>query len=183
MKLRPTTLPHVQILEPKVFGDDRGFFLETFHAAVFRDLGLPEEWVQDNHSYSRRGVIRGLHYQLEQPQGKIVRCTRGRILDVAVDIRRGSPTFGQWTGVELSEENKLMLWIPPRFAHGFSVLSEEADVLYKCTTLWHQPSDRSILWNDPDLNIDWQVENPSVSPKDAAGKLLRDAEVYESAII
>ncbi|MFL6278965.1 MAG: dTDP-4-dehydrorhamnose 3,5-epimerase [Vicinamibacterales bacterium] len=179
MKVRPTTLPPVKIIEPNIFGDDRGFFMETFHAAVFRELDLPEEWMQDNHSYSRRGVIRGLHYQLEQPQGKIVRCTRGRILDVAVDIRRGSPTFGQWTGVELSEENKLMLWIPPRFAHGFSVLSEEADVLYKCTTPWHQLSDRSIHWNDPDLNIDWQVENPSISPKDAAGKPLREAELFE----
>lgn len=154
--------------------------METFHAKVFADLGLPAEWVQDNHSYSKRGVIRGLHYQLENPQGKIVRCTRGRILDVAVDIRRGSATFGQWTGVELSAENKLMLWIPPRFAHGFSVLSDEADVLYKCTTLWHQPSDRSIIWNDPDLAIDWQVEAPSVSPKDAAGQRLREAEVFES---
>ena len=170
----------MQILEPKVFGDDRGFFMETFHAKVFADLGLPSEWVQDNHSYSKRGVIRGLHYQLENPQGKVVRCTRGRILDVAVDIRRGSATFGQWTGVELSAENKLMLWIPPRFAHGFSVLSDEADVLYKCTTLWHQPSDRSIIWNDPDLAIDWQVEAPSVSPKDAAGQRLREAEVFES---
>lgn len=154
--------------------------METFHAKVFADLGLPAEWVQDNHSYSKRGVIRGLHYQLENPQGKVVRCTRGRILDVAVDIRRGSATFGQWTGVELSAENKLMLWIPPRFAHGFSVLSDEADVLYKCTTLWHQPSDRSIIWNDPDLAIDWQVEAPSVSPKDAAGQRLREAEVFES---
>lgn len=179
MKLHPTTLPPVLILEPKAFGDDRGFFLETFHAAKFRDLGLPHEFVQDNHSYSRRGVIRGLHYQLEQPQGKIVRCTRGRILDVAVDIRRSSPTFGKWTAVELSEENKLMLWVPPRFAHGFSVLSDEADVLYKCTTLWHPPSDRSILWNDPELAIDWQVETPSVSPKDAAGQLLREAELFE----
>lgn len=179
LKLLPTTLPQVKIIEPKVFGDDRGFFMETFHAAMFRELGLPDEFVQDNHSFSRKGVVRGLHYQLEQPQGKIVRCTRGRILDVAVDIRRGSPTFGKWTGVELSEENKLMLWIPPRFAHGFSVLSDEADVLYKCTTLWHQPSDRSIVWNDPDLAIDWRIETPSISPKDADGKLLRDAEVFE----
>jgi dTDP-4-dehydrorhamnose 3,5-epimerase len=179
LKLLPTTLPTVQIIEPKVFGDDRGFFLETFHAAAFADLGLPTEFVQDNHSFSKQGVIRGLHYQLEQPQGKIVRCTRGRILDVAVDIRRGSPTFGKWTAVELSEENKLMLWIPPRFAHGFSVLSEEADVIYKCTTLWHQPGDRSILWNDPDLNIDWQVSTPSVSPKDALGQRLAEAELFE----
>jgi dTDP-4-dehydrorhamnose 3,5-epimerase len=169
----------VQIIEPRVFGDDRGFFMETFHAAVFRELGLPDQFVQDNHSFSRRGVVRGLHYQLEQPQGKIVRCTRGAILDVAVDIRRSSPTFGKWTAVELSEENKRMLWIPPRFAHGFSALSEEADVLYKCTTLWHQASDRSILWNDRDLAIDWRVETPSVSEKDAAGVPLAEAEVFE----
>jgi dTDP-4-dehydrorhamnose 3,5-epimerase len=178
LKVRQTTLPQVLIIEPRAFGDDRGFFMETFHAAKFRELGLPDTFVQDNHSYSTRGVVRGLHYQLEEPQGKVVRCTRGRILDVAVDIRRGSPTFGQWTSVELSDENKLMLWVPPRYAHGFSVLSDEADVLYKCTTLWHQPSDRSIVWNDPDLNIDWQVSNPSISPKDADGSLLRDAELF-----
>lgn len=170
----------MKIIEPRVFGDDRGYFMETFHESVFRDLGLPTEWVQDNHSHSRYGVIRGLHYQLENPQGKLVRCTRGRILDVAVDIRRDSPTFGRWTAVELSEANKRMLYIPPKFAHGFSVLSEEADVLYKCTTLWHQPSDRSLIWNDPDLNIDWQVTEPSVSPKDAIAPRLRDAEVFSS---
>lgn len=170
----------MKIIEPRVFGDDRGYFMETFHESVFRDLGLPTEWVQDNHSHSRYGVIRGLHYQLENPQGKLVRCTRGRILDVAVDIRRDSPTFGQWTAVELSEANKRMLYIPPKFAHGFSVLSEEADVLYKCTTLWHQPSDRSLIWNDPDLNIDWQVTEPSVSPKDAIAPRLRDADVFSS---
>ena len=153
--------------------------MEIYNGASFRAAGLPDTFVQDNHSYSVGNVVRGLHYQLHEPQGKLVRCTRGRILDVAVDIRRGSPTFGQWTSVELSEENKLMLWIPPRFAHGFSVLREEADVLYKCTTPWHQPSDRSILWNDPDLAIDWQVETPSVSPKDTAGQRLREAELFE----
>ena len=179
MKLRPTTLPTVLILEPTAFGDDRGWFMETYNSAEFRKHGLPEVFLQDNHSYSKKGVVRGLHYQLQQPQGKIVRCTRGAILDVAVDIRRNSPTFRQWVGVELTEKNREMLWIPPGFAHGFSVLSDEADVLYKTTTLWHQPSDRSILWNDPDLAIDWRVEDPSVSPKDAAGKLLRDAELFE----
>lgn len=167
------------ILQPTAYGDDRGWFMETFNSAEFRAHGLPDVFEQDNHSYSKRGVVRGLHYQLEQPQGKLVRCTRGAILDVAVDIRRGSPTFSQWTGAELTEENRHMLWIPPGFAHGFSALSDNTEVLYKCTTLWHQPSDRSILWNDPDLAIDWRVETPSISPKDAAGKLLRDAELFE----
>lgn len=154
--------------------------METFNVATFRALGLPDTFEQDNHSYSVRGVVRGLHYQLERPQGKIVRCVRGEILDVAVDIRRSSPTFGQWLGVELTAENRRMLWIPAGFAHGFSALSDEADVLYKCTTMWHPASDRSIVWNDPDLAIDWRVENPSVSAKDAAGKLFREAELFES---
>lgn len=168
------------MIEPRVHGDDRGWFIETYNAAAFRENGLPAEFVQDNHSHSRRGVVRGLHYQLNEPQGKLVRCTRGRILDVAVDIRRTSPHFGEWTSVELTEENRLMLWIPPRFAHGFSVLSDEADVLYKCTTLWHAASDRSILWNDPEIGIDWGVTDAQLSPKDAAGKPLREAEVFES---
>ena len=178
MKVIETSLPGVLILEPRVFADARGWFMETFHLAKFRELGLPEEFEQDNHSYSMGGVVRGLHYQLERPQGKIVRCTRGAILDVAVDIRRSSPTFGKWVGVELTAENRRMLWIPPSFAHGFSTLSEEADVLYKCTTAWHQPSDRSILWNDPDLGIDWRVSQPVVSDKDAVGKPLREAELF-----
>ena len=179
MKISKTTLPDVLILEPRVFEDPRGWFMETYNAAAFRDAGLPETFVQDNHSSSRGGVVRGLHYQLVQPQGKLVRCTRGRIFDVAVDIRRGSPTFGRWTGVELSAENKRMLWIPPKFAHGFSVLSDEAEVLYKCTTAWHAESDRSILWNDPEIGIDWGVAEPQLSAKDAAGKRLREAEVFE----
>ena len=153
--------------------------METFNAETFRGLGLPDAFAQDNHSYSTGGVVRGLHYQLEQPQGKLVRCTRGRILDVAVDIRRGSPTFGRWTSVELTAENRKMLWVPPRFAHGFAVLSEDAEVVYKCTTLWHQASDRSLLWNDPDLAIDWGVTEASLSPKDAAGKLLAEADLFE----
>ncbi len=168
------------LLEPRVFRDDRGWFMETFNADVFREHDLPAEFAQDNHSNSRRGVVRGLHYQLDPPQGKLVRCVRGAIFDVAVDIRRGSPSFGQWTGVELTSENRLMLWIPPRFAHGFSVLSEEAEVVYKCTTLWHPASDRSLLWNDPALAIDWRVSNPLVAPKDAAALPLAEAELFES---
>jgi len=154
--------------------------METYTAARFRDAGLPDTFVQDNHSYSRGGVVRGLHYQLHEPQGKLVRCTRGRILDVAVDIRRTSPHFGKWTAVELTAENHRMLWIPPKFAHGFAVLSDDAEVLYKCTTQWHAPTDRSLLWNDPDLAIDWRLTDPSLSPKDAAGKPLREAELFES---
>lgn len=180
MKISATTLKEVLILEPKTYGDSRGWFMETFNARTFAEHGLPDVFAQDNQSYSVRGVVRGLHYQLHEPQGKLVRCTRGRILDVAVDIRRGSPQFGRWTAVELSEENRRMLWIPPRFAHGFTVLSDEAEVLYKCTTLWHQATDRSILWNDPDIGIDWPVDTPSLSPKDAAGKPLREAEVFEA---
>ncbi|HYO76202.1 MAG TPA: dTDP-4-dehydrorhamnose 3,5-epimerase [Thermoanaerobaculia bacterium] len=179
MKIVETPLPGVLIVEPKVFGDQRGWFMETFNADVFRAHGLPDAFAQDNQSYSTAGVVRGLHYQLEQPQGKLVRCTRGAILDVAVDIRRGSPHFGKWTAVELTAENRRMLWVPPRFAHGFAVLSEDAEVLYKCTTLWHQQSDRSILWNDPDIGIDWRVATPSLSPKDAAGKPLREADLFE----
>jgi dTDP-4-dehydrorhamnose 3,5-epimerase len=179
LKITNTDLPEVLLLEPPAFSDDRGWFMETYHAEKFRQLGLPHEFVQDNHSHSRRGVIRGLHYQLEHPQGKLVRCTRGTILDVAVDIRRNSPTFGRWTSAKLTAENRHMLWIPPGFAHGFSVLSEDADVLYKCTTLWDPVSDRSILWNDPDLAIDWQVDHPQLSPKDAAAPLLRHADLFE----
>ena len=179
MNIRETSLPGVLILEPKIFGDDRGWFMETYNAAAFAALGLPETFVQDNQSLSTRGVVRGLHYQLQEPQGKLVRCIRGSILDVAVDIRRSSPHFGKWTGVELNASNRLMLWIPPRFAHGFSVLSDEAEVVYKCTTLWHPPSDRSLLWNDPSLGIDWQVVTPVVAPKDAAAPTLSAAEVFE----
>ena len=168
------------LIEPTVFTDARGWFMETFNEGFFLENGLPGTFVQDNQSLSRRGVLRGLHYQLEEPQGKLVRCTRGAIRDVAVDIRRNSPHFGKWTHADLTAENQLMLWIPPRFAHGFAVLGDEAaEVVYKCTTLWHQPSDRSILWNDPELAIDWGVENPEISVKDAAAKRLREAEVFE----
>jgi dTDP-4-dehydrorhamnose 3,5-epimerase len=180
LKVTETSLPGVLILEPRLFGDERGWFMETFNSRVFRSLGLPDSFEQANQSHSVGGVVRGLHYQLEHPQGKLVQCSRGAILDVAVDIRRASPHFGKWVGVELSEENHRMLWIPPRFAHGFMVLSEEADVLYQCTTLWHQPSDRSILWNDPAIGIEWGVETASLSPKDAAGQLLSEAEVFDA---
>jgi dTDP-4-dehydrorhamnose 3,5-epimerase len=180
LKVLETALPGVLILEPKVFGDARGWFMETFHVDAFRERGLPDSFEQDNQSHSIGGVVRGLHYQLERPQGKLVQCVRGAILDVAVDIRRTSPTFGKWTSVELSEDNHRLLWIPPRFAHGFAVLSAEADVLYKCTTKWHPPSDRSLLWNDPELAIDWRVDNPSLSAKDAVGKPLREADLFDS---
>ena len=154
--------------------------METFNAATFAGHGLPLQFAQDNHSYSKGRVVRGLHYQLHEPQGKLVRCTRGAIFDVAVDIRRSSPHFGRWTGVELTAENHLMLWIPPRFAHGFSVLSEDAEVLYKCTTMWDAESDRSLLWNDPAIGIDWRGASPTSSTKDAAGKPLGEAELFES---
>lgn len=180
MKVLETSLPGVLLIEPSVFTDARGWFMVTFNAAFFREHGLPVTFVQDNQSQSRRGVLRGLHYQLEQPQGKLVRCTRGAIRDVAVDIRRTSPHFGKWTSAELTAENRLMLWVPPRFAHGFTVLSDEAEVVYKCTTPWHQPSERSILWNDPEIGIEWGMENPEISDKDAVGKPLREAEVFES---
>jgi dTDP-4-dehydrorhamnose 3,5-epimerase len=152
--------------------------METFNASLFERHGLPAEFRQDNHSFSHRNVLRGLHYQLENPQGKLVRCITGRILDVAVDIRRSSPTFGKWTSVELLGTQGRMLWIPPGFAHGFSVLSDSADVLYKCTTLWHQASDRTLLWNDPDLAIDWGLESPLVSEKDRRGASFREAELF-----
>lgn len=152
--------------------------METFNAAAFTAEGLPAEFAQDNHSSSRRGVVRGLHYQLDPPQGKLVRCSRGAIFDVAVDIRRASPTFGRWTGLELSAENRLMLWIPAGFAHGFSALTDEAEVVYKCTALWNPAADRTILWNDPAIGIDWHVAHPIISAKDAAGVPLREADVF-----
>ena len=179
LKIRTTGLPDVLILEPRVFEDPRGWFMEFYNSATFASHGLPTTFVQDNQSLSKRNVVRGLHYQLHEPQGKLVRCIRGTIFDVAVDIRRSSPHFGKWTGVELSSDNRLMLWIPPRFAHGFSVLSDEAEVIYKCTTLWHPSSDRSLLWNDPAIGIDWHVSAPLVASKDATAPPLSEAEVFE----
>ena len=175
-----THLPGVLLLEPKVFADARGFFLETYNAARFRDIGIDDAFVQDNHSRSSRGVLRGLHYQEPKPQGKLVRCTRGNLFDVAVDIRVGSPQFGKWFGVELSEENMRMLWIPPGFAHGFCPLTDVADLMYKCTEIYDASADRAILWKDPEIAIRWPIENPVLSQKDAAAPLLKDARVLPS---
>ena len=179
LQLIPTTLKDVVILEPKVFGDERGFFLEAYNEATFRALGLPTRFVQDNHSGSRKGVLRGLHYQLKQPQGKLVRALRGDIYDVAVDLRQDSAQFGQWFGLVLSAENRRMLWVPPGFGHGFLVLTEFAEVSYKATELYAPAFERSILWNDPAIGIDWPLDGePTLSEKDKAGSLLVDAETY-----
>lgn len=167
MKVRETTLPGVLVLEPKVFRDDRGFFTETYSTRALAGKGIPLLFVQDNHSRSSRDVLRGLHYQLERPQGKLVHVARGRIFDVAVDIRIGSPTFARWFGIELSDENLLSLWVPPGFAHGFCVLSEVADVIYKCSSLYEASDDRGVKWDDPRIGIDWPVKNPIVSEKDS----------------
>jgi dTDP-4-dehydrorhamnose 3,5-epimerase len=179
LQLIETPLKGVVILEPKVFGDERGFFLEAYNEATFAGLGLPTRFKQDNHSGSRKGVLRGLHYQLKQPQGKLVRALRGEIFDVAVDLRRDSAHFGQWFGTALSAENKRMLWIPPGFGHGFLVLSEFAEVTYKATEFYAPAFERSIVWNDPAIGIEWPVEGePTLSEKDRAGSLLADAETY-----
>ena len=168
MKVRETSLPGVLIVEPQIFRDDRGFFLETFSAKRLADSGIPENFAQDNHSRSGRGVVRGLHYQLEHPQGKLVHAARGRIFDVAVDIRRGSPTFAKWFGLELNDENLLSLWIPGGFAHGFCVLSDVADIIYKCTVPYEAADDRGIAWNDPLIGIAWPVKDATLSAKDSS---------------
>jgi len=176
----PTSLPGVVILEPRVFGDERGFFLESYNERTFAELGIKERFVQDNHSSSRRNVLRGLHYQIKQAQGKLVRAVEGEILDVAVDVRRSSPTFGGWEAVRLSGENKRMLWIPAGFAHGFLVISEKAQVLYKATDYYAPDHERTLMWNDPELKIDWKMEgDPIVSAKDQRGIFLRNAETFE----
>lgn len=167
MKVVPTPLDEVLLLEPRIFRDERGFFLETFNAGQLAGTALDVEFVQCNHSRSTAGVVRGLHYQLANPQGKLVHVARGRIFDVAVDIRRGSPSFGKWTGVELDDESLASLWIPPGFAHGFCVLSETADLIYKCTSLYDQFDDRGIAWNDPSIGIEWPGSEHLVSEKDA----------------
>ena len=175
-----TSLPGVVILEPRVFGDERGFFLESYNQKEFAELGINERFMQDNHSSSRRNVLRGLHYQIKQAQGKLVRVVEGEILDVAVDVRRSSPTFGGWEAVRLSGDNKKMLWIPSGFAHGFRVISEKAQVLYKATDYYAPEHERTLAWNDPDLKIDWELEgDPIVSAKDQRGIALRDAETFE----
>jgi dTDP-4-dehydrorhamnose 3,5-epimerase len=166
MNVITTELPGVWLLEPKVFGDARGFFMETWQAARYGEAGMPERFVQDNHSRSRRGVLRGLHYQRVQPQGKLVWVTRGAVFDVAVDIRRGSPTFGRWYGCVLDDVDHRQLYIPPGFAHGFCVLSEDADFFYKCTDYYHPASERGIAWDDPDIGIDWPLRDVALSAKD-----------------
>lgn len=179
MKVTPTELPDVLLIEPRVFADERGFFFESYNRRALVEAGLAGEFVQDNHSRSRRGVLRGLHYQIEHAQGKLVRVTLGEVFDVAVDIRRSSPTFGRWTGMVLSAENKRMLWIPPGYAHGFLVTSEVAEFLYKTTDYWYPEFERTLLWSDPVLGIEWPLAGaPTVAPKDAAGRPLALAEVY-----
>jgi len=181
MEVLKTEIPDVLILKPKVFGDDRGFFMESFnHRTWLETTGLDLDFVQDNHSSSARGVLRGLHYQIRQPQGKLVRVVAGEVFDVAVDVRRSSPTFGKWAGVRLSGENKLQFWIPPGFAHGFLVLSEQADFLYKATDYYQPEHERTIIWNDPEINISWPEKIiPELSAKDGAAPLFKDAEVFD----
>lgn len=175
-----TAISEVLLLEPKVFGDSRGFFYESWNRKTFAALGLDLDFVQDNHSRSQRGVLRGLHYQIQQPQGKLVRCTVGEVYDVAVDLRRTSPTFGKWVGFMLSAENKRLAWIPPGFAHGFCVVSDVAEFVYKTTDYYAPEYERSLLWNDPALGIQWPVSGPpTLAAKDAAGTPLAQCEVFE----
>ena len=181
MELEPTEIPDVILIRPKVFGDPRGYFFESWEERKFAAAGLDMKFVQDNHSRSARGILRGLHYQVQQPQGKLVRVVTGAVFDVAVDIRRSSPTFGRWVGVTLSEENHHMLWVPPGFAHGFLVLSESADFLYRCTDFWAPRHERAIQWNDPDLAITWPLPGgavPVLSTKDVAAMRFKDAEFF-----
>jgi dTDP-4-dehydrorhamnose 3,5-epimerase len=177
----PTALPEVLALKPKVFGDERGFFFESFNAREFEvATGLKRNFVQDNHSRSERGVLRGLHYQIVHPQGKLVRVTQGEVFDVAVDLRRSSPNFGKWSGTILSAENKTQLWVPEGFAHGFLVLSDGAEFLYKTTDYWHPAHERSLLWSDPMLGIQWNLDfEPQLVAKDANGTKLEEAEVFD----
>ena len=181
MKFTPTEIPSVVLVEPTVFGDERGFFIESWERRKFAAAGIDADFVQDNHSRSVRGTLRGLHYQIEQPQGKLVRVTSGEVYDVAVDVRRASPTFGRWVGAVLSADNRRQLWIPPGFAHGFYVTSDAAEFQYKCTDFYAPAHERTIRWDDPDLAIDWPVPagaRPLLSPKDADGIRFRDADVY-----
>ena|ERR1022692_648824 len=180
MKVDTTTLAGLLVLEPRVFRDARGFFLESFNEDAMASAGIRDRFVQDNHSYSTRNVLRGMHYQVGHPQGKLVRVVAGEIYDVAVDLRRSSPTFGKWAGVTLSGENSRMLWIPAGFAHGFRVLSDEAHVLYKATDFYHPECERTLAWDDPAVNISWQLDTPpTVSEKDAKGASFRDAARFE----
>lgn len=181
MKVTQTAIPDVLVIEPRVFGDDRGFFFESFNEKQFRETAnVAVNFVQDNHSKSARGVLRGLHYQLKQPQGKLVRVVQGEVYDVAVDIRRSSPTFGKWVGIHLNAENKKQLWIPAGFAHGFVVLSETAEFLYKTTDYYSPESERCIIWNDSAIGIEWPLTHPpKLSAKDSKGLSLTEAEIFE----
>jgi dTDP-4-dehydrorhamnose 3,5-epimerase len=180
MKRIETAIPGLFLLEPRVFGDDRGFFYESWNKKTLESIGLNVDFVQDNHSKSQRGVLRGLHYQIQHPQGKLVRVVAGEVFDVAVDLRKSSSTFGKWVGFMLSAENKRMAWIPPGFAHGFVVTSESAEFLYKTTDYWYPEFERSLLWNDPTVSIEWPFDGaPLLASKDAAGALLQDAERFE----
>ena len=179
MNVTPTMLPDVLVIEPRVFSDERGFFFESWNERAFHAAGLDATFVQDNHSRSLRNVLRGLHYQIEHAQGKLVRVCTGEVFDVAVDIRKSSPTFGRWVGVTLSEKNRRMLWIPPGFAHGFLVLSDAAEFLYKATDYWYAEHERTLLWNDPALRIEWPLDGaPVLAAKDAAGRPLASADLY-----
>jgi dTDP-4-dehydrorhamnose 3,5-epimerase len=182
VKVLETALPGVLLLEPQRFGDDRGFFMEMFHARRYAELGIPGPFVQDNFSRSVKGTLRGLHLQEPNGQGKLVQVLAGAVYDVAVDVRRGSPTFGRWVGVELSADNRRQLWVPQGFAHGFCVLSESADFHYKCTDFYVPASERGILWSDPDLAISWPVTAPLLSPKDSVAPRLKDAPVLPSYV-
>ena len=180
MQVQTTSIPGALVVEPAVYGDDRGFFLESFNEKEMRKIGIDAHFVQDNHSRSGHNVLRGLHYQLSQPQGKLVRVVTGKVFDVAVDLRRNSPAFGKWAGVELSAENKRMFWLPPGLAHGFVVLSDFADFLYKATDYYAPQFERTLLWNDPSVGIKWPFTGEAIlSAKDAAGKPFKVAEVYE----
>ncbi|AXB75714.1 dTDP-4-dehydrorhamnose 3,5-epimerase [Novosphingobium sp. P6W] len=180
MNVIPTDIEGLAIIEPRVFGDDRGFFMESWNRQIFADLGLDLDFVQDNHSRSAKGVLRGLHYQQPNPQGKLVRVTAGRAWDVAVDLRAGSATYGKWAGVELSAENKRMFWVPPGFAHGFVSLEDGTDFLYKCTAFYTPANEHSLMWNDPEVGIEWPLEGiePQLSAKDKVGKPLREVEAF-----
>lgn len=182
MQFTPTAIPDVVLIEPRVFRDDRGFFFETYQVRKYAEAGIAGPMVQDNHSGSRGGVLRGLHYQIRCPQGKLVRATAGEVFDVAVDLRRSSPTFGKWVGVALSAENRRQLWVPPGFAHGFYVTSDWAEVTYKVTDYWHPEYERTLRWDDPEVGVAWPLVGgmaPLLSPKDAEGMPLARAEVFE----
>jgi dTDP-4-dehydrorhamnose 3,5-epimerase len=180
MKLLTTDLPGVVVVEPKVFDDPRGFFMETYHKLRFAEQGIAAEFVQDNHSRSVQNTLRGLHYQIQHPQGKLVRVVSGEIFDVAVDLRRRSPTFGRWTGARLSDQNRRQMYVPPGFAHGFCVISPTAEIVYKCTDFYYPEHDRTLLWNDPAIGINWPLGGPPIlSAKDEKGKPLAEADNYD----